>query len=121
MKSSNPKDVAARKRVRLSLVPGPAMVSMALALQDGIDKGYGPFNWRNVPVEAMNYIDATLRHIKAWQDGEELAPDSRVHHLGHAAASLAILMDAMSCETLIDDRPPAAPTARLLTEAAERK
>lgn len=121
MKSTNPKDLAARKRVRLSLVPGPAMVSMALALQNGIDKGYGPFNWRNQPVEAMNYIDACLRHIKAWQDGEEIAPDSKVHHLGHAAASLAILMDAMACDSLIDDRPTGAPTAFLLTRAAERK
>lgn len=118
MKSSNPKDVAARKRVSLSLVPGPAMVAMAQALQNGIDKGYGAFNWRNIPVEAMNYIDASLRHIKAWQDGEDFAPDSKVHHLGHAAASLAILMDAMACDSLIDDRPPAAPTARLLAEAA---
>lgn len=121
MKSSNPKDLAAKKRVRLDLIPGPAEVAICQALQNGIDKGYGAFNWRTEPVQASNYLAATNRHIKAWQDGEEFAPDSMVHHLGHAAASLAILMDALACGTLIDDRPPAGPTARLLTEAASRK
>lgn len=121
MRSTNPKDVAARKRVRLDLIPGPAMVATALALQNGVDKGYGAFNWRTEPVQASNYLAATLRHMKAWQDGEEFAADSNVHHLGHAMASLAILMDALSCDTLIDDRPPAGPTARLLAEAAARK
>jgi hypothetical protein len=121
MNSTNPKDIAAKKRVRLDLLPGPAMVAMAQALQNGVDKGYGAFNWRTQPVQASNYLAAAERHIKAWQDGEEFAPDSKVHHLGHAAASLAILMDALACETLIDDRPPAGPTARLLTEAAALK
>lgn len=121
MKSANPKDLAARNRVRLDLLPGPAMVAICQALQDGVNKGYGAFNWRNEPVQASNYLAACFRHIKAWQDGEEFAPDSMVHHLGHAAASLAILMDALACDTLIDDRPPAGPTARLLTEAAALK
>jgi len=121
MKSVNPKDIAATSRVRLDLLPGPAMVPTALAFQDGIDKGYGAFNWRRQPVQAMNYVAAAMRHIKAWQDGEEYATDSQVHHLGHAVASLMILMDAGACDTLIDDRPPAGPTARLLAEAAARK
>jgi hypothetical protein len=118
--SANPKDRAAKSRVRLDLIPGPACVAICQALQNGVDKGYGPFNWRVTPIQASNYLAATLRHIKAWQDREEIAPDSLVHHLGHAAASLAILMDAQACATLIDDRPPAGPTARLLAEAAAR-
>lgn len=118
MKSTNPKDVAAKNRVRLDLMPGPAAVAICQALQNGVDKGYGAFNWRNVPVQASNYLAAAERHIKAWQDGEEFAPDSSVHHLGHAAASLAILMDALACDTLIDDRPPKGPTAALLAEAS---
>lgn len=121
MDSSNPKDLAAKKRVRLDLIPGPAEVAVCQALYDGINKGYGAFNWRSQPVQASNYLAATMRHIKAWQDGEEFAPDSKVHHLGHACASLMILMDAIACETLIDDRPAPAPTARLLTEAAALK
>lgn len=120
MKSTNPKDLVATKRVRLDLIPGPACVAIARALAFGIPT-YGAWSWRRSPIEGGTYVAATLRHIKAWQDGEEFAPDSGVHHLGHAAASLAILMDALACETLIDDRPPAAPTARLLAEAAARK
>lgn len=121
MDSSNPKDVAAKKRVRLDLIPGPAEIAVCQALQNGIDKGYGAFNWRTQPVQASNYLAAAKRHMKAWQDGEDFAPDSNVHHLGHACASLMILMDSLACETLIDDRPSPAPTARLLAEAAAMK
>jgi hypothetical protein len=118
--SANPKDRAAARRARLDLIPGPACVAICQALQNGVDKGYGAFNWRTTPIQASNYLAAAERHMKAWQDGEEVAPDSLVHHLGHAAASLTILIDAMACDTLIDDRPPAGPTARLLAELATR-
>lgn len=119
MLKRNPKDAAAITRVRLDLIPGPACVAIAQALGDGARK-YGAFNWRITPIEASNYIAAAERHIKSWQDREEYAADSRVHHLGHAAASLAIVMDALACDMLIDDRPPVGPTARLLAEAAAR-
>lgn len=120
MKSVNPKDLAAIQRVRLDLIPGPACVAIAQALAFGIPR-YGAWSWRKTPIEAGTYLAAGLRHIKAWQDGEEFAADSQVHHLGHAAASLAIIMDALSCDTLIDDRPPAAPTARLMAEVAAHR
>ena len=120
MRERNPKDIAANNRVRLDLVPGPAMVTTAQALADGARK-YGPYNWRVTPIEASGYIAAALRHIKSWQDREELASDSLVHHLGHAMATLAILQDALACGTLIDDRPPVGPTARLLAEASVAK
>jgi hypothetical protein len=41
----------------------------------------------------------------AWFDGEEVASDSGVHHLGHAMACLAILLDAQETGNLVDDRP----------------
>lgn len=114
----NPKDAAAFKRVPLHLIPGPSAIVTALALGDGARK-YGPFNWRSIPVEASNYLAAAERHLKTWQDGEETASDSGVHHLGHAIATLMILYDALACGTLVDDRPPPAPTAKLLAEAAK--
>jgi hypothetical protein len=42
----------------------------------------------------------------AWFNGEECAQDSGVHHLAHAMACLAILLDAKTCGKLNDDRPP---------------
>ena len=54
----------------------------------------------------MTYLGAMKRHIDALLDGEDLAPDSGVHHLGHIAASCAIVLDAGKNGTLVDNRPP---------------
>jgi hypothetical protein len=120
-KSSNPKDVLARseQRVLLHLVPSPALVKTALALMDGARK-YGPYNWRDEGVSASTYVSAAERHIRAWLDGETDAADSKVHHLGHAIACLAIILDAEAIGNLVDDRPRSAPTAALL-EAEKSK
>ena len=53
----------------------------------------------------MGYIGAMKRHLDALLDGEDEAHDSGVHHLGHVNATTAILLDAMECGKLIDDRP----------------
>lgn len=114
-KSSNPKDVLARNesRVLLHLIPTPGLIPAALALMDGARK-YGPYNWRDEGVGATTYVSAAERHLRAWLDGEEDAGDSGVHHLGHAIACLAIILDAQAVGNLVDDRPLPAPTAALL-------
>jgi hypothetical protein len=109
----NPKDVAARGKVQLDSLPSGGAIHTALAIQNGADK-YGAFNWRETPIEAMTYIHALKRHVTAWIDGEDCAADSGIHHLGHAAATLMILMDAMECGTLKDNRPPKGKAADLL-------
>ena len=102
---TNPKDLLGVKKVSLSKVPPVAMLHCAHALMDGARK-YGPYNWRANAVQADIYIDAAKRHMDAWWDGEEHARDSGVHHLGHAMACLAILLDAQSGGNLVDNRPP---------------
>jgi hypothetical protein len=44
------------------------------------------------------------RHIAAWLDGEDDAPDSGVNHLAHVGASVHILLKAMECGSFVDDR-----------------
>jgi hypothetical protein len=114
-KSSNPKDVLARgeERCLLHLVPSPGLIATAQAMADGARK-YGPYNWREEGVGATTYVSAALRHLRSWLDGEEQADDSGVHHLGHAAACIMILLDAQAVDNLVDDRPAPAPTADLL-------
>lgn len=102
--AENPKDSIGKRKVPLSYLCGPSLAHEALAMKDGANK-YGRGNFREAPVKATIYIDAALRHIFDWLDGEEFAPDSGVHHLGHAKATLAIILDAMHKGTLIDDRP----------------
>lgn len=100
----NPKDAAGRKKPDLSLVPPTALREMARAMGDGASK-YGAYNWRDHPVLARVYVAAAMRHLGDWLDGEELAQDSGVHHLAHAMANMAILLDAQAHQCLADDRP----------------
>ncbi|MFZ3194099.1 MAG: dATP/dGTP diphosphohydrolase domain-containing protein [Moraxellaceae bacterium] len=114
-KDTNPKTVYGQAKPSLGLVPGAALVHCAEALRDGSAK-YGRANWRDDPVSVSTYYDATLRHMTQWLDGEGTDPASKVHHLGHAMANLAILLDAEAHGTLIDDRPPASKTAQLIRD-----
>lgn len=109
----NPKQAYGDKKVPLHLVPPVAMVYMAMAFKEGAQK-YGAYNWRDKAVEAQTYIGAALRHIFAWQDGEELDLMTGHPHLAHALACLAILADATECGNLIDNRPPPGPAGRAL-------
>lgn len=101
--TTNPKDLQGIKKISLSSVPAVAIAHEALAMMDGEDK-YGFRNWREKKVVARIYIDAALRHINSWFEGEEAAEDSGVHHLGHARACLGILLDAIETGNLIDNR-----------------
>jgi len=109
----NPKTRFGLAKPPIALIPGPALVVMAEAMRDGANK-YGPANWRQKPVTTSTYTSAALRHLLAWIDGEEDAPDSGVHHLGHAMSCLAIILDAQAQGTLNDDRPTPGKTAELI-------
>lgn len=111
----NPKSISGIKKVPLHLNPPSALIYMALGFADGSVK-YGPFNWREKSVAASVYLAAVKRHIEAWQDGEENAPDSGYPHLAHALACLAILVDAQSVGNLVDDRPLPGAAPRLLKQ-----
>lgn len=104
MDDTNPKDLIGAKKVSLSKLPAVAIVHAAHAMMNGAEK-FGSYNWREKKVQAEIYIDAALRHITAWNEREECASDSGVHHLGHAMACLAILLDAQETGNLVDNRP----------------
>jgi len=109
----NPKDLLGLKKVPLSLVPPASLIYQALAMKDGAAK-YSPYNWRENKVVALIYIDACLRHLQSWVDGEEVASDSGVPHLGHALACLGIIVDAKETGNLVDNRPKPGVAAALL-------
>lgn len=101
----NPKTKFGVTKPSITKVPASAMFYCAMAMMDGGRK-YGPYNWREKDVTASIYIDAAWRHLMSWFDGrEELAKDSKVHHLGHAMACICIIIDAMENGCLNDDRP----------------
>ncbi|SRR6266566_1137828 len=102
--SNNPKDRIGQAKVSLTSIPAVALLHEAKAMMNGASR-YGRYNWREHSVLASIYVDAALRHLFAWFEGEEEAADSGVHHLGHLRACVGILLDAQSMGNLVDDRP----------------
>lgn len=109
----NPKTLIGARRVDLSLLPPAGVIHGAHAMMDGAEK-YGPYNWREKKVPARTYIAAAQRHLADFLDGEALATDSGVHHLGHVIGCCAIVLDAMETGNLIDDRPKPGAAAAIL-------
>lgn len=103
MSGTDPKGEAGKTKPQLHLIPRVAMEEMAKALQVGKER-YGERNWVQVPVQQSTYVSALLRHAIAFQDGEDVALDSGVHHMAHILANCAIILDAAKAGTLVDDR-----------------
>jgi hypothetical protein len=115
----NPKDAIGSKKVSTSVIPASAIFHLGTALMDGANK-YGPFNWRETAVTASIYLDAAERHMRLWQERQENADDSGVHHLAHAMGCMAILLDAQLHGKLVDDRPQSAGQFALLLSVMNR-
>lgn len=101
---TNPKDKVGSRKVSISKLPAVAILQGALAMMDGSSR-YESYNFREAPVRASIYVDAALRHLLDWFEGMEKDDKSNVHHLGHAIACCAILLDAQAHGKLVDDRP----------------
>lgn len=102
-KPTNPKDVIGGDKLPFHLWPDTATAVGCLGLLDGGMK-YGRTNYRALGVRASIYVDACKRHMNAWFEGEDVAEDSGVPHLGHALACLAILVDSQAAGQMVDDR-----------------
>lgn len=96
------------EKPRLDLIPLTALTYMALGLQEGARK-YGSASWREVEsVDLAQYVAATMRHLMAYADGEDIDPESGNPHLSHAMASLAIMVDLIEQGNGTDTRPATA-------------
>lgn len=115
IRPANPKQAYGDKKVPLQLIPPAALIYMGQALKEGARK-YGAYNWRENDVEVMTYIGATMRHVAAYLDREDVDPESGNHHLAHALASLAILVDSIECGVSIDNRPPEGAAGKLIRD-----
>lgn len=105
LKETNPKDAIGSTKPPIANVPLSVISEVGMALAEGQWK-YGGYNWRVIGVRASVYWDATFRHIKAWWEGEDLDPDSRLSHITKAISALTVLRDAMIQDNWVDDRPP---------------
>lgn len=107
--TDNPKEAEGAKKCPMHLLPTAFTTQTAYALQHGAHKsgpnktGYGEWNWRDAGIHATTYIGAIMRHLAAWQDGEDI-DESGYSHIAHIAASCAIILDAQKVGMLVDDR-----------------
>lgn len=120
-KESNPKQAIGDLKLPLHLWPATATAMGCVGLAEGALK-YGRNNWREAGVQASTYVSACKRHLDAWFEGEEVAPDSGVPHLSNALACLAIIVDALATGKLNDDRQYGDPAGyRAMVEALTPK
>jgi hypothetical protein len=101
--TANPKDASGRAKLPLHLWPASASALGCIGLLEGELK-YGRNNFRATPVAASVYVAAAKRHLDSWFEGEDAASDTGSDHLGNALACLAILAEASTNCTLVDDR-----------------
>jgi hypothetical protein len=105
-KDTNPKDAIGLKKAPISVLPWRVLWRVALAFLEGTLK-YRRHNYRVAGVRASVYFDACVnRHLGRWWEGEDDAPDSKLHHIDHAIACLFILRDSILTGNWTDDRPP---------------
>jgi hypothetical protein len=109
----NPKYIQAQKegKVDYSVLPMNILALDAAAMMEGEAK-YGRFNWRQDSIEARTYIAAIGRHLYGdpangsvgWVNGEDIDPDSGLHHLVKVRACCMLVLDAIQQGTLVDNR-----------------
>jgi hypothetical protein len=104
-KDTNPKDAIGIKKPPLSTIPLPVLFEVGVAMLEGACK-YRRHNYRVSGVRASVYFDAAWRHLADWYEGEDIDPESGLHHVSKAIASLVVLRDAMMRDMMVDDRPP---------------
>lgn len=104
-KPTNPKDSIGIRKAPMSTVSAAVMAEIGVAMLEGAAK-YGRHNYREAGVRASVYYDATMRHLMAWWEGEDIDPDSQMSHITKAITSLVVYRDAMIQNMAEDDRPP---------------
>ena len=105
VKPTNPKDSIGIRKAPMSTVSAAVMAEIGVAMLEGAAK-YGRHNYREAGVRGSVYYDATMRHLMAWWEGEDIDPDSGMSHITKAITSLVVYRDAMIQGMAEDDRPP---------------
>jgi hypothetical protein len=76
---------------RWELLPFDAVGAVVDVLTFGAKK-YAPNSWRALENGRERYTGALLRHLVAWNAGEQIDPESGLHHLAHVACNALFLV-----------------------------
>jgi len=86
----------------IDLVPTDGIRAVAAVLAFGAKK-YDRNNWRKGIITSRLYA-AAMRHLMAWNDGEDTDPESGLPHLAHAACNIFFLLEQQARRPEFDDR-----------------
>lgn len=86
----------------MSLLSTEALHQIAMVLEFGRKK-YAAHNWRK-GFDWSRPLSAAMRHITAFNDGEDKDPESGLSHLAHASACLMFLLEFEKTHKELDDR-----------------
>jgi hypothetical protein len=100
----------------MSYVSVQVLAQLGLAMLEGGGK-YGAHNYREAGVRASVYYDALWRHMGAYWEGQDVDPDSGLHHVAKAMGCLHVLLDSILQGNCEDDRPIRVTNVAWLEEA----
>jgi hypothetical protein len=89
-------------KLPLHLLSTEAMNQTAAVLAFGAQK-YAEHNWRN-GFAWSRPLSAAMRHITAFNAGEDTDPESGLSHLAHAACCIMFLLEFEKTHQHLDDR-----------------
>jgi len=72
-------------KLKWSLVHFKSLEPLVKVMEYGMAK-YGPRDWMKGMAREV-ILDCMMRHMTALMDGEEIDPESQLHHIGHIMAN----------------------------------
>ena len=96
------KEVKPTSKLPISLIPQEAVFETAKAFQFGATK-HGKYGFRD-GVEYSKLIDAGLRHLLQFADGEDIDEESQCIHAANVIANMAMLIWMYKNRPDMDDR-----------------
>ncbi|MDI6854411.1 MAG: DUF5664 domain-containing protein [Deltaproteobacteria bacterium] len=92
-----------RGKLRYDLVSPKALRHLVEVYTMGAEK-YDDRNWeRGLPL--METFASLQRHAWAWAEGEDLDPESGLHHMAHVMWNAAAILHFYGSRPDLDDRP----------------
>lgn len=92
---------------RWDLLPHDALREVARVMSSVlVENGgkYEPRNWEK-GIAASRLYAAAMQHLTSWWTGEDLDPETGLHHLAHAACCVLFMLALARRSHKHDDRP----------------
>lgn len=91
-----------KPKMSLILEAPEALRGLAKVLEYGTNK-YSRGNWKK-GLKWTEVVDSAMRHLTAFANGEDVDPESGLHHVDHALTNLLFLSQFVHSDVGEDDR-----------------